>query len=92
MDDRYRTMLATLLLLRSSLPRLDAVVPALRTWAPGTPPTGCARSTYGPAGQALLESFAAIGGARWLPPTLKPGRRPGRGAGVMLSGIPVAAG
>ena len=93
MDDRYRTMRATLLLLRNSLHRLEAVVPALRALGARHATYGVRAEYYAPAGQALVESFAAIGGARWIPAYTEAWAEAwGVVRDVMLSGIPVAAG
>lgn len=65
MPDRYRTMLATLLLLRRSLSTMETVAPALRALGMRHERYGVRPEYYEPAGRALLESMAAIGGERW---------------------------
>jgi hemoglobin-like flavoprotein len=65
--DRRRTMLATLVVLRKSLRKLDSLLPALAALGARHATYGVRPEHYNPAGQAVLDALAEIGGAGWRP-------------------------
>lgn len=70
-----RALLATLVVLRTSLRQLEAIVPALRALGARHRGYGVRPEQYPVVGTALLGAMAEVGGRTGTPPTRRPGPR-----------------
>lgn len=67
MEEQKRKLLSTLVLLRTSLRNLEALVPTLQALGARHRDYGVEPRHYPLVGTALLEAMAMVGGERWQP-------------------------